>query len=95
MVVYTIYMILLFHILVALGSLLYTAYVFFAPSQSKLTVSYVLTALTVISGCYLILVEPAHLTEDCITGITYLVVMFVGIYITQRKLANQQILKND
>jgi predicted tellurium resistance membrane protein TerC len=82
-------MILISHIIVAIGSLIYTAYVFFNPSKNKLMVSYALTAFTFITGGYLLATEPGHITQTCITGVTYLGFMFIGILAAQRKLARK------
>jgi hypothetical protein len=83
--------ILIFHILVALSSLVYTGYVFIAPSKSKLHVAYALVALTVISGSYLIAAQPAHMTQTCTEGLIYLAVVAFGIIAARNKLLSQNI----
>jgi hypothetical protein len=80
-------MVLIAHIAIALISVIYTAYVFFAPSQSKLKATYVLVALTIASGTWLIISNPAHMVQSCITGLAYLGVMFFGIAMARNKLA--------
>lgn len=80
-------MILIFHILAATSSLAYTAWVFIKPTQSGLVTAYVLVALTVISGCALLVLNPAHLTQTCETGLVYLAIVTVGIFAARHKLA--------
>ncbi len=65
-------MILPLHILIALSSVIYSTYTFASPTRARLNVSYLLIALTVITGTYLTIMHPAHLTETCITGIIYI-----------------------
>jgi hypothetical protein len=83
--------ILIFHILVALSSLVYTGYVFFVPSKSKIHVACTLVALTIISGSYLAVVQPAHMTQTCAEGLVYLAVVACGIIAARNKLAAQKI----
>ncbi len=80
-------MILIFHILIALSSIAYTSYLFFSPSKSKLRISYALVALTLITGTYLVALNPSHIVSACRTGLLYLGVIFFGIFSVQRKLA--------
>jgi hypothetical protein len=83
-------MILPLHITIALLSVIYTAYVYFAPSKRKLRVSYTLVALTVASGTWLVVANPAHMVQSCITGLTYLGVIFFGIALARHKLADSE-----
>ncbi len=80
-------MIILIHILIALSSIVYTSYLFFFPSKSKLRISYALVALTLITGTYLVALNPSHFVSACRTGLLYLGVIFFGIFSVQRKLA--------
>jgi hypothetical protein len=68
-------MIILIHVLIALASIGYTSYVFLFPSESRLKISYGFIAATFVSGTYLVVREPAHLTSACITGLVYLSAM--------------------
>jgi hypothetical protein len=83
-------MVLLLHIAIALLSIIYTAYVYFAPSRGKLRGSYALAALTVATGTWLIIANPAHMVQSCITGLLYLGVIFYGIHLASNKLAVQR-----
>jgi hypothetical protein len=81
--------ILISHILIALSGLAYTAYALFSPSRPKLRASYILLALTTISGTYLTVLKPVHITQTCETGLAYVGVMLVGIFAVRHKLATQ------
>lgn len=93
--VYTIDMniILPIHIVIALFSVFYTIYVFFNPSKQKLNISYVLIALTVISGTYLAVILPAHITQTCETGLVYISVILAGVFAVKYKLAKNLVNK--
>lgn len=80
-------MILILHILVAIVSIGYTAYTFFAPSRSKLRVSQVLVVGTLVSGTYLVWSTKAHLVSACLTGLLYLGVVSYFIAAASNKLA--------
>lgn len=84
-------MILIVHILIALSSLIATAYAFVFPSQTKLNLSYVLIVLTVVSGTILVFSNPANMTRTCVTGLIYLAIMFVGIGAARHRLAQAKI----
>jgi hypothetical protein len=83
-------MMLILHISIALLSVIYTAFVYFAPSKAKLNGSYALVAMTVASGTWLIIANPAHMVQSCITGLVYLGVIFFGISLARRKLADSE-----
>lgn len=83
-------MLLITHIIIASLSLFVTGYTFLSPSQGKLHLSYSLVALTFITGTFLVIENPSHLTQTCLTGITYLVVVTVGLIADHRKLAAAQ-----
>lgn len=80
-------MILLTHILIALASLVSTAYAYASPSRAKLRASYGLMALTLTSGTYLVISTGAPLAQSCITGIVYVGVMSIAIIAARRRLA--------
>jgi hypothetical protein len=82
-------MILPLHILIALSSIIYTAYVFFAPSRSKLHLSYALVALTLITGTYLVILNPSHLTQACTTGLIYLGIVLTGLISAHQRLSHK------
>jgi hypothetical protein len=80
---------LILHIIIALASIIYTAYVFFFPSRSKLMVTYPLLVLTLLTGSYLVWSSPAHLAETCVMGLAYLAIISVGIVAAHKKLATE------
>jgi hypothetical protein len=83
-------MLLLLHILVAVSSVIYTAFVFVRPTRSKLRGSYALIALTLISGTILVVQSNAHLVQACITGITYVSIMLMGVAAVQYRLNSRE-----
>lgn len=87
---YTLYMILIAHIIIALASVLYTGLMYFSPTRNKLRVSYALVGLTVASGTWLIVANPAHMVQSCMSGLAYLCVVFFGIALARHKLADTQ-----
>ncbi len=84
---YNEFMILLAHIIIALVSLGSTTYAFFHPTRLTLRISYLLVALTVATGTYLILMSPAHMLQTCTTGLVYLGVVTLGILAARQRLA--------
>ncbi len=86
---YNIYMLLLLHIIIATTSIIYTAYVYFFPTRSKLNIAYSLVAGTLISGTFLLLSTPSHMVSTCITGLTYLGEVSIGIISARHKLARR------
>jgi hypothetical protein len=81
-------MILLLHIGIALLSLAFAAYVFIAPSKTKLKISYSLVGMTLGTGTYLVIMAPAHMAQACMTGLFYTGVILAASMLTQRKLVN-------
>jgi hypothetical protein len=80
-------MILIFHIFVAISSLIWTGYVYYSPSKLKLNTAYVLTALMLISGFSLILTKPGQMTQTCLEGLTFLALVGYGLVKAKNKLA--------
>lgn len=81
-------MILLLHIGIALLSVVFAGYVFFAPSKFKLKISFSLIGFTLASGTYLVVMSPAHMVQACIAGLFYTAVLLIMTLLTQRKLAH-------
>jgi hypothetical protein len=80
----------LLHVLIALGSIAFTAVTFFRPSRTKLRGSYGLMALTIGSGTYLILSTRSHMIEACTMGLAYL-----GITLTMTAAAHYKLAANN
>lgn len=79
-------MILPFHILIALASVGYTTFLYLKPTKGKLFTSYTLVGLTLTSGTYLVITNPAHLASACVTGLIYTGFTLAGIVSARRKL---------
>ncbi|HSX01222.1 MAG TPA: hypothetical protein VLF67_03175 [Candidatus Saccharimonas sp.] len=79
-------MVLATHIIIALSSLAFSTYTFFRPSEAKLRLSYVLAAAVIISGSYLVYLNPAALPHLCSTGLIYLGVVTVLLVAAHRRL---------
>lgn len=82
---------LLLHILIALTSVVFTTYLYFAPTQTKLNASYGLVGLTVATGTLLIVTTGVPILKTCITGLLYVAAMSVVIVMARRKLAVQKV----
>ena len=64
-----------------------TGFAFFLPTERKLRVSYILVALTVITGTYLVWRNHSHILSACSTGLVYLSLVGAGIFSARTKLA--------
>lgn len=80
-------MVMLFHIIIALLSMLHAAYMYLRPSRMKLSAAYGMVALTLASGTYLVMSSPAHMAQACMMGIVYLGIVTASIVATRNKLA--------
>jgi hypothetical protein len=65
-------MLVLIHIIIAVSGLVASGLTYVAPSAVKLKLSYVLVALTFISGTYLVLASDSSIKSACLSGIVYL-----------------------
>ena len=83
-------MLLLLHIGIALGSIVFTTYLYFQPSVGKFRVSYGLVGATIASGTALVIRAHSPLLSSCITGLTYLGIVSIGIIAAHYKLAKQE-----
>jgi len=80
-------MLILLHVVIALSSIAWTGYVFFAPSAGKLSVSYGLIAGTLASGTYLVIRTHSPLLQSCITGLVYLAIVLFETFAVRTRLA--------
>lgn len=83
-------MLLVTHILIALSSLIYSGYSYFAPTKNKLRISYGLVAATLTSGTYLVISTHSPLTQACLSGLVYLGVVSAGLVSAHLKLAKSR-----
>lgn len=65
-------MILLFHITVALISVVFSTIVAFAPTIQRMKISYLFSFITLMSGGVLLVSNPAVAMRTCFTGVVYL-----------------------
>lgn len=79
---------LLLHILIAIGSLILTSVTSILPSKMKLNMSYISVALTLLSGTYLVISTKSHILQACTTGLIYLSIASFGIVVAKKRLAN-------
>ena len=86
-------MVLLTHIIIALSSMLMTTLAYIAPSKAKLYGSAGLVALTLASGTYLVYSTHSNMLNSCISGLTYLSVVSIGLFAAQRKFAAERAYK--
>ena len=84
-------MMLIIHIVIALSSVIFTAYVAWKPTESKLKTSYALIAATLYTGTDLVISSHQPLTQSCLTGLGYLAISGLGIFLAKRRLALQKI----
>lgn len=73
--------------MIAILSIVHTTYLFFKPSKPQFKASYVLVALTVISGTYLILVRSTNMLHSCSMGLLYLGATLAALAAAHNKLA--------
>ena len=83
-------MLLVLHIVIAISSMVIAGLSFISPSSMKLNLSYILTALTLISGTYLVVSRHAAILSACITGLLYVSINYFAIAMAQRKLTAQR-----
>lgn len=82
-------MLLVSHIVIALISIIWASYAVFAPSRTKIAVSWSLVAATLITGTGLVINTGHHILQACISGLLYTAVVTTMIVIAQRRLAHQ------
>jgi hypothetical protein len=80
-------MLLLFHVIIALGSVGYTSYLYFSPSRRHFYTAYGLVGLTLASGTYLVLSTHQPLFKSCLAGLAYIGVVLFGIMLAHYRLA--------
>lgn len=79
------------HIFIAFLSVIYSTYLFIKPSKLKLFISYGLVASTLVTGSYLIVVNPSHMVQACVVGLIYVGVVLIEIILARTKLVKQKI----
>jgi hypothetical protein len=84
-------MIIVLHTLIALTSIVQTSYVYVKPSSRQLRASYLLVALTMLSGFYLMITRPGSIAQACSTGLIYLLAVSFGIAGATHKLSVRRV----
>jgi hypothetical protein len=83
-------MVVLIHVLTALGSLAATTLAYLLPSNTKVRLSKALFAATLASGTYLVLATHAKMLESCLMGLAYMAVSLIGIIAARTKLITER-----
>lgn len=80
-------MILIFHIFVALASLVAATASYAMPSRLVFKATYALTAAMLASGTILVIQDSTHLVKSCAIGLGLLVVILYQVALGHKKLA--------
>jgi hypothetical protein len=83
-------MILVAHIIVAITSVVFTAFTALYPTQTKFRFSGWLIALMFLSGTALVILKDVSLVHACAMGLIYLGIMLSAMTVIHRKLALQE-----
>ena len=78
-------MVVLIHVVIALGSVAWTTYLNFAPTRRKFYAAYGLIGATLASGTYLVISTHSPLLSSCATGLVYLGIVLSGVFVAARK----------
>lgn len=73
------------HIIIAIFSLITASIAAYRPSRQTLSLTYVVTAGTFLSGVLLMVMEPVSITRACISGGLYLAAVVTLILVARRK----------
>lgn len=81
-------MIVFLHVVIALLSIGVAGLNFFRPTRRDVrNINYGLMAVTLGSGMYLVVAQPAHMIEACTSGVTYLAIVTVVTLLAKARLA--------
>lgn len=83
-------MLLMFHVLVAIGGLVITTIAWLRPKQQMISLCFGLLAATLASGTVLVVKLRAPLLSACLSGLLYTGFILIGISLARRRLASQQ-----
>jgi len=78
---------LLFHIVIALISLITASLAAYRSTEQKLTITYAAIGGTLVSGVLLTVLESVSVARVCVSGGVYLIAIAALILIARRKLA--------
>ena len=85
--VYTLVMLIFLHVVIAIASVIYSTFVLARPSVNKFYFSYVMIGATILSGTYLIIINPSHMVQSCLMGIGYVGIVTFALVKARKKLA--------
>jgi hypothetical protein len=80
-------MLLLFHIFIAVVSLVFSSYMYLHPVKSKLRITYISVAFTILSGILLLINYPNAVMQTCFSGALYLGTVLVYTTAAKNKLS--------
>lgn len=83
-------MTLIFHVVIALLSMLSVTWAYVFPSRRRLQISAAMIGLTLASGTYLVVSLHARLLQACVTGLLYLAVVAGGLLLARYRLVRQE-----
>lgn len=83
-------MFVLIHVVIALSTVAYTAYLYFNPAPNKFSPAYYLLGGTIGSGVLLIFTTGASIIRTCLTGLFFIGLVSAGIIASKHKLATQR-----
>lgn len=79
-------MLLLLHIIIALSSIAFASLLLLRPSHKKMNISRNLVIATITSGTALVFIQPSHMVQACVSGLTYISVVLVIMAAARYKL---------
>lgn len=82
-------MLLVLHILAALGGIGLTTYSYLSPSIAKIKTSYLMVLLTITTGTIIIIRDHLSILSVCLSGLLYIGFTVSGLIAAQAKLAKQ------
>ena len=84
----TFHMVILLHVAIAILSVAFTTFSAFFPSKFKLNAIYVLTALTLGSGTFLIFSNHTNMTRLCLMAILYIGFTVAGVFVIKKRVSH-------
>jgi hypothetical protein len=82
-------MLLVLHIIAALGGIIMTTFSFLSPSLPRIRFSYGLVMLTVLSGTVIIIRDHLSILSVCLSGLLYIGFTVSGLIAAGHRLAHQ------
>jgi hypothetical protein len=85
------HMLLLTHVIIAISSIMYTAYLLVRTSKKRLQASYILCGLTLITGTALVWTSHSPLVPACVSGLVYFGFISSVVIAARKKLLKSSI----